>query len=88
MRAKLTMVLAMLGSFATASAFADDGNLNLSVKRQIVLCMTKSMSANKTLSYSEAERDCKQTLAARNTIPTAKRALTANAADTPALKNP
>ena len=84
----------VLVAFLTASALtaplasADDGTANGSVKRQMVQCMSKSMSANKTLSYNDAERDCKQNLAARDTTATAKRALTANAAVTPALKNP
>ena len=71
-----------------ASASADEGTANVPMKRQMILCMSKNMSANKTLSYNDAERECKQNLAARTPIAASKPALTANAADTPALKNP
>ncbi len=88
MRAIVLVVFLTVSALTATPASADDGAASVSVKRQMVLCMSKSMSANKTLSYNEAERECKQNLAARDPIATAKRALTANAADTPALKNP
>jgi hypothetical protein len=88
MRAIVMVVFLTVSALAAARASAEDGAANMSVKRQMALCMNKSMSANKNLSYNDAERDCKQNLTARNPIATAKRALTANSADTPALKNP
>jgi hypothetical protein len=47
----------------------------LSAKRQMVICMNKSMSSDKTLSYNEALKNCKERLSAR----IGKRALAANA---------
>jgi hypothetical protein len=80
------MTVAMLGA---VSAIADDtAGTALSMKRQLVICMNKSMAANRTLSYNDAQRDCKETLSARNQNAGAKRSLTANAADAPALKTP
>jgi hypothetical protein len=88
MRAIVMMGFLAVSALVAAQASADEGTANVPMKRQIILCMSKNMSANKTLSYNDAERECKQNLAARNPIVAAKRALTANAADTPALKNP
>jgi hypothetical protein len=88
MRAIVITAVLATQALVVLPAIAEDGTQNISVKRQMVLCMNKSMSANKTLSYNDAERDCKQNVLARNPIATAKRSLTANAADTPTLKNP
>jgi hypothetical protein len=60
----------------------------LSLKRQMVACMNKSMSANRTLSYNDAQKDCKDRVLANGQNGMGKRALAANAADAPALKNP
>jgi hypothetical protein len=60
----------------------------LSLKRQMVACMNKSMSANRTLSYNDAQKDCKDRVLANGQNGIGKRALAANAADAPALKNP
>jgi len=74
----------------TAAAIAEESQAQaLSIHRQIVVCMTKSMTANRTLSYNDAERICKESVTARNQpAVTAKRALTADAAVAPALKTP
>jgi hypothetical protein len=48
---------------------------SLSAKRQMVICMNKSMSADKTLSYNQALKDCKERLSAS----IGKRAVAANA---------
>jgi hypothetical protein len=60
----------------------------VSLKRQMVACMTKSMSSNRTLSYNDAQKDCKDRIFANGQTGIGKRALAANAADTPTLKNP
>ncbi len=57
------------------------------IRRQIAACMTKSMSANRTLSYNDAQKDCKDRVLA-NSQTIGKRALAANESDAPALKNP
>ncbi len=74
----------------SAAAVAEEAKVPaLSIKRQIVACMIKSMTANRTLSYNDAERICKESVTARNQpAVTAKRALTADAAVAPALKTP
>jgi hypothetical protein len=84
----LTVGCAMAMLNASAAFSQEPQTPPLSLKRQMVACMNKSMSANRTLSYNDAQKDCKdRALAAgQNTI--GKRALAANAADAPALKNP
>jgi hypothetical protein len=59
-----------------------------SLKRQMVVCMTKSMSANRTLSYNDAQKDCKDRILAAGQTAIGRRALAANAADAPVLKTP
>lgn len=59
-----------------------------SLKRQMVLCMNKSMAADKSLSYNAAQKDCKARLVTQTQRDFGKRALAANAADAPPLKNP
>jgi hypothetical protein len=86
---KRVLLIGMAAMFQLALAHADDSaSVPISAKRQMVACMSKSMSANRTLSYNDAQRDCKERLAALNPNPIGKRALAANASDAPTLKNP
>jgi hypothetical protein len=79
-------VMAMLNASAAFSQEAQ--NPPLPLKRQMAACMNKSMSANRTLSYNDAQKDCKDRVLASGQNAIGKRALAANAADAPALKNP
>jgi hypothetical protein len=79
-------VMAMVN--APAAFSQEPQNPPLSHKRQMAACMTKSMSANRTLSYNDAQKDCKEHVLAIGQNGIGKRALAANAADAPALKNP
>jgi hypothetical protein len=82
----LGCVMAMVNGSA---AFSEEPQSPpLSPKRQMVACMTKSMSANRTLSYNDAQKDCKERVLASGQSGIGKRALAANAADAPAIKNP
>jgi hypothetical protein len=86
---KVVLIIGMAAAFYALAAAADDSDAApISAKRQMVICMTKSMSANKTLSYNDAQRDCKERSLARAQGTIAKRTLAANAADAPALKTP
>jgi hypothetical protein len=60
----------------------------LPLKRQMVICMNKSMAADRTLSFNAAQKDCKDRLLTQNASGIGKRTLAANATDSPALKNP
>ena len=60
----------------------------LSLKRQMVICMNKSMAADRTLSYNAAQKDCKDRMLSQTQRSIGKRTLAANAADAPVLKNP
>jgi hypothetical protein len=89
----MRQVLFMIGMAAalhTAVVLADDSDTApVSAKRQMVICMNKSMSASKTLSYNDAQRACKERLIVRSQNGgIGKHALVANAADAPALKAP
>jgi hypothetical protein len=75
----------LIGAWAVANDAAPSA---LSVKRQMVVCMNKRMSADPVLSYNDARRDCKEAVAARNPVNTGKHSLTANAADARVLKSP
>jgi hypothetical protein len=86
---KLAMIIGIAAAFHAAGTFADEADTTpVSAKRQMVICMNKSMSANKTLSYNDAQRDCKERLLARGPGPIGKRALAANASEAPTLKAP
>jgi hypothetical protein len=78
--------MAMLN--ASAAFSQEPQSPPLPLKRQIVACMNKSMSANRTLSYNDAQKDCKDRILASSQNAIGKRALSANASDVPALKNP
>jgi hypothetical protein len=87
MRTSLLTAGCLMAMLNASAAFCQEPQSPpLSLKRQMVACMTKSMSANRTLSYNDAQKDCKDRVSAQNGI--GKRALAANAADAPALKNP
>jgi hypothetical protein len=60
----------------------------ISQKRQMVICMNKSMAADKKLSYNAAQNDCKQLLVTQTQRVIGKRTMAANAAAAPVLKNP
>jgi hypothetical protein len=89
----MRQVLFMIGMAAalhTAVVLADDSDTApVSAKRQMVICMNKSMSANKILSYNDAQRACKERLSARSQSGgIGKHALAANASGALALKTP
>jgi hypothetical protein len=91
MRIAVLIVGLAASTFTLSIASADELDAApVSAKRQMVICMNKGMSANKTLSYNDAQRDCKEKLLAhvQTGNGTGKRQLTANAADAPALKSP
>jgi hypothetical protein len=70
-------------------AIADEpAAVAVSIKRQMVVCMNKNMAADRTLSYNEAQKDCKDRLVARGQPPIGKQALASNAADSAAHKTP
>jgi hypothetical protein len=89
MRTVLLMI-GMLAALHTTVAVADDADAApVSAKRQMVICMNKSMSANRTLSYNDAQRACKERLLTRSPSGgIGKHALAANATDALALKTP
>ena len=89
MRTLLLMLSCVMTMLNASAAFSQEPQSpSLSVKRQMVACMNKSMSANRTLSYNDAQKDCKDRVLANGQNGMGKRALAANAADAPALKNP
>jgi hypothetical protein len=89
MRTLLLTVGCVMAMLCAPAAFSQEPQSPpLSLKRQIVACMNKSMSANRTLSYNDAQKDCKDRVLASGQNGIGKRALAANAADAPALKNP
>jgi len=54
-----------LGLLAEGASAADVSSRPLSVKRQLVMCMTKRMSDSRTLSYNDAGKLCKEQLEAQ-----------------------
>ena len=82
----LGLTLAMLQ--APAAFCQEPESPPISLKRQMVMCMNKSMAADRTLSYNAAQKDCKDRLLTQTQHAIGKRALAANAADAPVLKNP
>ncbi len=57
--------------YAGLPAFAVDVRQSTLDQRQIRGCMTKRMSADRTVSYNEAKRDCAVRLRAQNQTPSA-----------------
>jgi hypothetical protein len=57
----VSVMLAVTGSIAPSMA-ADSGNRPPSTRHQLMMCMTKRMSASKTISYNEATKVCKAQL--------------------------
>jgi hypothetical protein len=89
MRTALLILGCSMSMLNASAAFSQEPQSPpLPLKRQMVACMNKSMSANRTLSYNEAQKDCKERVLAAGQNAIGKRALAANAADAPALKNP
>jgi hypothetical protein len=88
MRTLLLIVGCVMATLNTSAAFSQEAQSPPpSLKRQIAACMNKSMSANRTLSYNDAQKDCKERVLAAGPNAIGKRALADNAADAPALKN-
>jgi hypothetical protein len=76
----------LIGTEATA---AEPGTPSVNSKRQVITCMVKSMSSNRTLSYNDAMKACKEQLDARDSSAIRKGAFAANApAEPPAVKTP
>jgi hypothetical protein len=68
-----------VAAFHTPAAVSQESEgAALSAKRQMVICMNKSMSADKTLSYNQALKDCKERLSVRTQGSIGKRAVAAN----------
>lgn len=89
MRKVLLATALSVGTLNSAAAFAGDAAASQSsMKRQMIICMNKSMSASRTLSYNDALRDCKEIVIAHTHEAGNKRALTASTADAPRLKTP
>ena len=89
MRTLLLIVGCVMAMSNAPAAFSQEPQSPpLPLKRQMAACMNKSMSANKSLSYNDAQKDCKDRVLASGQNGIAKRALAANAADAPALKTP
>ena len=78
------LAIAMLS--ASWAAAEEPAVVAVSTKRQMVLCMNKNMAADKTLSYNQAQKDCKDRLMARGQPAIGKQALASTAADAGALK--
>ena len=69
--------------FLSTGAHADDSlHGSIATKRQIFSCMTKRMSNDRTISYNDAEKTCKQSSPAR------KDTLAVNAPVKTAVKTP
>jgi hypothetical protein len=83
--ATMGLAVAML---LASPAFCQEPDTQISLKRQMVICMNKIMAADKTLSYNAAQKDCKERLLTQSQQVNGKRTLAANAADAPVLKNP
>jgi hypothetical protein len=89
MRTLLLIVGCVMAVLNASAAFSQEPQSPpLPLKRQMVACMNKSMSANRTLSYNDAQKDCKDRVLVKGQNGIGKRALAANAADAPSLKNP
>jgi hypothetical protein len=78
--AALTMISLCIAIVMATEACADPAPQPLTNKRQMIVCMTRSMSANRTVSYNEALRSCKGRLDARSESGIRKDALVANSA--------
>jgi hypothetical protein len=61
----LRMFVASGAVFVSAQAFGNSISHPLSPKHQLIACMTKQMSASKTISYNEATKVCKAQLKAQ-----------------------
>jgi hypothetical protein len=89
MRTSVLIVGCVMAMLNASAAFPQEPQSPpLSLKHQMAACMNKSMSANRTLSYNDAQKDCKDRVLTSGQTGIGKRALAANAADAPALKNP
>ena len=64
---RLLMVMSAAGAMLVgAQALADEPIHSKPFRQQIVGCMTKRMSANKSLSYIDAAKACKEQLKSQN----------------------
>jgi hypothetical protein len=72
--------LAACCGFALAAEPATPVHRPLSARQQLVACMTKQMSASRTISYLEAENVCKMRIQSQNAM------LASSAAAGPAAK--
>jgi hypothetical protein len=87
-------VVALMGLGAalfigTAAIAAEPGESTFNAKRQLIACMSKSMSVNRRLFYNDAMKACKEHLDARGNDGIRKDALAANSpTDVPAVKTP
>ncbi len=61
----LRMLVASGAVLISAQAFSNSISHPLSPKHQLIACMTKRMSASKTISYNEATKVCKEQLKAQ-----------------------
>jgi hypothetical protein len=61
----LRMLVASGAAFVSAQAIGNAMGHPLSPRHQLTACMTKQMSASKTISYNDASKLCKQQLQAQ-----------------------
>jgi hypothetical protein len=62
MHAVFRTLLASCAAFASVQAVGNGGDHQTSARHQLMACMTKAMSASKTISYNQASKLCKQQL--------------------------
>jgi ABC-type proline/glycine betaine transport system permease subunit len=67
-RMSVTLTIAVMAGAALicAQALADPMSHSVSNKHQLIACMTKRMSASRSVSYNDAAKLCKDQLKAQN----------------------
>jgi hypothetical protein len=65
-RALLTSVIVGVASMSVQAMAVDSISHPVSPRHQLMACMTKRMSASKTISYNEATKVCKAQLKSQN----------------------
>jgi hypothetical protein len=76
----LIMAMAISGLLLVGRANAEPAAQSAVLKHQVVACMTKSMSADRALSYNDAMKTCKQRVGAPGNSQNRKDELAANTA--------
>jgi len=66
MSVTLTIAVMTVAALMCTPALAEPINHSVSSKHQLIACMTKRMSASRTVSYNDAAKLCKDQLKAQN----------------------